>query len=138
MKEKKGLFANADFFWASTYHFMGIPTPLFTPIFVLSRVTGWAAHIKEQRAHNKLIRPEMPITSGRHPVHSLRSTSGRNPPCFRCRPGDLTICRRIDTVEALITPNSMSHYDLTSALRPEPDASPVQSAMCLHWDNNYQ
>jgi 2-methylcitrate synthase len=57
MKEKKGLFANADFFSASTYHFMGIPTPLFTPIFVLSRVTGWAAHIKEQRAHNKLIRP---------------------------------------------------------------------------------
>jgi 2-methylcitrate synthase len=57
MKEKKGLFANADFYSASTYHFMGIPTPLFTPIFVLSRVTGWAAHIKEQRANNKLIRP---------------------------------------------------------------------------------
>ena len=57
MKEKKGLFANADFFSASTYHFIGIPTPLFTPILALSRVTGWAAHIKEQRAHNKLIRP---------------------------------------------------------------------------------
>jgi 2-methylcitrate synthase len=57
MKEKKGLFANADFFSASAYHFMGIPTPLFTPIFVLARVTGWAAHIKEQRGHNKLIRP---------------------------------------------------------------------------------
>jgi 2-methylcitrate synthase len=57
MKEKKGLFANADFFSASAYHFMGIPTPLFTPIFVLARVTGWAAHIKEQRGNNKLIRP---------------------------------------------------------------------------------
>jgi 2-methylcitrate synthase len=57
MKEKKGLFANADFYSASTYHFMGIPTPLFTPIFVLARVAGWAAHVKEQRAHNKLIRP---------------------------------------------------------------------------------
>ncbi len=57
MREKKGLFANADFFSASSYHFMGVPTPLFTPIFVLARVTGWAAHIKEQRANNKLIRP---------------------------------------------------------------------------------
>jgi 2-methylcitrate synthase len=57
MKEKKGLFANADFYSASTYHFMGIPTLLFTPIFVLSRVTGWAAHVMEERAHNKLIRP---------------------------------------------------------------------------------
>ena len=55
-KEKK-LFANADFFAASVYHFMGIPTYLFTPIFVCSRITGWAAHIMEQRANNKLIRP---------------------------------------------------------------------------------
>ena len=57
MKEKKGLFANADFFSACTYHFMGIPTPLFTPIFVLARVTGWSAHVKEERAHKKLLRP---------------------------------------------------------------------------------
>jgi 2-methylcitrate synthase len=57
MREKKGLFANADFFSASSYHFMGVPTRLFTPIFVLARVTGWSAHIKEQRANNKLIRP---------------------------------------------------------------------------------
>ncbi len=57
MGEEKKLFANADFYSACTYHFMGIPTPLFTPIFVLSRVSGWTAHIKEQRANNKLIRP---------------------------------------------------------------------------------
>jgi 2-methylcitrate synthase len=57
MSEEKKLFANADFFSACLYHFMGIPTPLFTPIFVLARVTGWSAHIKEQRANNKLIRP---------------------------------------------------------------------------------
>ena len=57
MWDEKRLFANADFFSASCYHFMGIPTYLFTPIFVCSRVTGWAAHIMEQRADNKLIRP---------------------------------------------------------------------------------
>jgi 2-methylcitrate synthase len=57
MWREKKLFPNLDFFSASAYHFMGIPTPLFTPIFVLSRVSGWAAHIFEQRANNRLIRP---------------------------------------------------------------------------------
>jgi 2-methylcitrate synthase len=57
MKEDKDLFANADFFSASSYHFMGIPTSLFTPVFVLGRVSGWSAHIMEQRSNNKLIRP---------------------------------------------------------------------------------
>ncbi len=57
MWDEKKLFANADFFAASVYHFMGIPTYLFTPIFVCSRITGWAAHVMEQRADNKLIRP---------------------------------------------------------------------------------
>lgn len=57
MKEEKGMFANADFFHASAYHFMGIPTKLFTPIFVMSRVTGWSAHCFEQRANNRIIRP---------------------------------------------------------------------------------
>ncbi|MEJ2669455.1 MAG: 2-methylcitrate synthase [Gammaproteobacteria bacterium] len=57
MWREKRLFCNADFFHASTYHFMGIPTPLFTPIFVCSRVTGWAGHVMEQRADNRIIRP---------------------------------------------------------------------------------
>ena len=57
MWDEKKLFANADFLAASVYHFMGIPTYLFTPIFVCSRITGWAAHVMEQRADNKLIRP---------------------------------------------------------------------------------
>lgn len=57
MWEQKKLFPNLDFYSASAYHFMGIPTPYFTPIFIFSRTAGWLAHIFEQRANNKLIRP---------------------------------------------------------------------------------
>lgn len=57
MWREKKLFCNADFFHASAYHFMDIPTKLFTPIFVCSRLTGWAAHVFEQRANNRIIRP---------------------------------------------------------------------------------
>ena len=57
MWNEKKLFPNLDFYSASTYHFLGIPTQLFTPVFVCSRVSGWAAHIIEQRDKNRLIRP---------------------------------------------------------------------------------
>lgn len=66
MKREKGLFCNADFFHASAYHFMGIPTKLFTPIFVMSRLTGWAAHVYEQRANNRIIRPSADYTGPDH------------------------------------------------------------------------
>jgi 2-methylcitrate synthase len=62
MKEEKNMFANADFFHASAYNYMGIPTKLFTPIFVMSRITGWAAHVFEQRANNRIIRPSADYT----------------------------------------------------------------------------
>ena len=62
MWREKKLFCNADFFHASAYHFMGIPTKLFTPIFVCSRLTGWAAHVFEQRANNRIIRPSADYT----------------------------------------------------------------------------
>ncbi|WP_404362192.1 2-methylcitrate synthase [Marinobacter sp.] len=62
MSREKKLFANADFFHASAYHFMGIPTELFTPIFVMSRVSGWTAHVKEQREKNRIIRPSAEYT----------------------------------------------------------------------------
>ncbi len=57
MWREKKLFPNLDFYSASAYHLCGIPTPMFTPIFVMSRVTGWAAHVIEQRGDNRLIRP---------------------------------------------------------------------------------
>ncbi|MBA3956875.1 MAG: 2-methylcitrate synthase [Parachlamydiaceae bacterium] len=57
MWETKQLFPNLDFYSALAYHFMEIPTLLFTPLFVMSRITGWSAHLMEQRANNKLIRP---------------------------------------------------------------------------------
>lgn len=57
MMREKGLYPNVDFFSASTYYMMGIPLDLYTPIFALSRITGWTAHILEQYADNKLIRP---------------------------------------------------------------------------------
>ena len=59
---EKKLFCNADFFHASAYNFMGIPTKLFTPIFVMSRLTGWAGHVMEQRADNRIIRPSAEYT----------------------------------------------------------------------------
>ena len=62
MWREKQLFCNADFFHASAYHLMDIPTKLFTPIFVMSRITGWTAHIIEQRANNRIIRPSAEYT----------------------------------------------------------------------------
>jgi citrate synthase len=58
VREAKGLYANVDFFSASLYRVMGIPTDLFTPVFAASRMAGWTAHVLEQVENNKLIRPE--------------------------------------------------------------------------------
>ena len=62
MWDEKKLFPNLDFYSASAYHFMRIPTSYFTPIFIMSRTSGWLAHIYEQRADNKLIRPSSEYT----------------------------------------------------------------------------
>jgi len=58
MWDEKHLFPNLDFYSATTYHFCGIPTSMFTPLFVMSRLSGWSAHIIEQRSDNRLIRPD--------------------------------------------------------------------------------
>lgn len=57
MLEKKGMYPNVDFYSASTYYLMDIPLDLYTPIFAVSRISGWTGHILEQYGHNKLIRP---------------------------------------------------------------------------------
>ena len=57
MFEEKGLYPNVDLYSASVYRYLGIPTGLFTPLFAASRVVGWAAHVLEQHADNKIIRP---------------------------------------------------------------------------------
>ena len=66
---EKGLHANVDFYSASTYYSMGIDPDLYTPIFVVSRVSGWTAHILEQQAHNRLIRPRAEYQGSRQATY---------------------------------------------------------------------
>ena len=66
MIERKNIYPNLDFPTGPTYHLMGFDTDFFTPIFVISRITGWSAHIMEQHASNKLIRPLSKYKGSKH------------------------------------------------------------------------
>src|SRR5919205_1567052 len=77
--EEKGLYPNVDFYSASTYHYLGIETGLFTPIFAMSRVVGWAAHVIEQHSDNRLIRPSSeyvgPAPRSYQPIEQRRTAT---------------------------------------------------------------
>jgi 2-methylcitrate synthase len=66
MIDKKNIHPNLDYPTGPTYHLMGFDTDFFTPIFVISRITGWSAHILEQNAANKLIRPLAKYKGSKH------------------------------------------------------------------------
>lgn len=67
VKAQKKLNANVDFYSATTYYALGIPVDLFTPVFAVSRISGWSAHVLEQYANNRLIRPRAEYTGPAHP-----------------------------------------------------------------------
>ena len=67
VKSEKKLNANVDFYSASTYYALGIAIDLFTPIFAVSRVSGWTAHVLEQYANNRLIRPRAEYVGPQYP-----------------------------------------------------------------------
>ncbi len=69
MHEKKGMYPNVDFYSASTYYLMGIALDMYTPIFAVSRISGWTGHILEQYSHNKLIRPRAEYIGARDLVY---------------------------------------------------------------------
>jgi citrate synthase len=68
VRREKNLNANVDFYSATVYYNLGIPIDLFTPVFAVSRISGWTAHIMEQLENNRLIRPRAEYTGPKYPA----------------------------------------------------------------------
>ena len=71
VKGEKGLYPNVDFYSASMFYALGIPIDLYTPIFAVSRISGWTAHVLEQYANNRLIRPRTDYIGPTYPQQFL-------------------------------------------------------------------
>jgi citrate synthase len=76
VKTEKKLYPNVDFYSASTFHSLGIPVDLFTPIFAVSRISGWSAHVLEQYANNRLIRPRTDYIGPKYPQRVTTGDDG--------------------------------------------------------------
>ena len=83
---------NVDFYSASTYHALGIAVDLFTPIFAVSRISGWTAHVLEQYANNRLIRPRAEYVGPEYPQRYHRWTVASNSQLSRLRLSETESC----------------------------------------------